>query len=450
MKYSQFDKYSPYLKGAALFIAFLTYWRFRNIDLSAVYVYVAQGDVVRTVFFQTIGATRSLVWDFFGLMDRFVTPHSIVLLKFAGLLLIVLDLYIAASLLDFMLAQKFWGFLGMFLAALSPFAVVAATSGGPAAAAVALTLLFLMALYRNQYVYAALLAGVSFAANLPGLIMFLIAVLDLLQNFQDKKKMVGRLIATAAAFFGVIVIVYLYSLYSGNVTVFTVPLGERDLVWALESVISLFVANALNLAGIVYLIMKGRYDVYRTHFHTLMMWIASCALCIAQPSTTNLLVALIVSTILAMFFLQGFSSLWKFKLVSADTFVFLFVILFLFGDLFANNGFLRNVVLVDSYGKNEVVGDVINAVSKQADDARVVSNFVPAELSTKLGRRVYMAGEDALPIGSFRDSSAPVIYVAKRESGNDVIPHGCALLFNTTLTENNKTYIVQVVRSGGN
>lgn len=450
MKYSQFDKYAPYLKGAALLIAFLTYWRFRNIDLSAVYAYVAQGDVVHSLLFQTVAATRSIVWDFFGLIDRYVTPHSIMLLKFAGFLLIVLDLYIAAALLDYMLAQKFWGFLGMFLAALSPFAVVAAVSGGPASAAVALTLLFLMALYRNQYVYAALLAGVSFAANLPGLIMFLIAVLDLLQNFQDKKKMVGKLLATAAAFFGVIVIVYLYSLYSGNVTVFTVPPGERDLGWALDGVIPLFVANALNLVGVAYLIMRGRYDVYRTHFHTLMLWIASCALCIAWPSTTNLLVALIVSTMLAMFFLQGFSSLWKIKLVSADTFVFFFVILFLFGDLYANNGFLRNVALVDSYEKNEVVGDVISTILKQTDGARLVSNFAPSELSAKIGRRVYMAGGDALPIGGFHDSSAPIIYVARRESGSDVIPPGCKLLLNTSLTQNKKNYTVQVVRCGGN
>lgn len=450
MKYSQFDKYARYLKGAALLIALLTYWRFRGLDLSAVYAYVAQGDVVRSVFSQSVAASRSVVWDFFGLIDRYVTPHSIVPLRIAGFLLIVLDLYIAARLLDYMLVQKFWGFLGMFLAALSPFAVVAAVSGGPGAAAAALTLLFLMALYRNQYVYAALLAGVSFAANLPGLIMFLIAMLDLLQNFQDKKKMVWRLLATAAGFFGVLLLVYLYSLYSGNVTAFSVPLGERDLGWVLYSTIPLFIANALNLAGIVYLVVKGRYDVYRTHFHTLMLWITSCALCIAQPSTMNLLVALIVSTILAMFFLQGFSSLWKFRLVSADTFVFLFVVLFLFGDLYTNNRFLINVALDDSLEKNEAVGDVVNTVVNQAKGARLVSNFVPAELSVKLGKPVYMVGGDVLPIGGFQGSSAPIVYVARRQLGADTLLPGCKILLNTSLTENNKTYAVQVVRCGGN
>ena len=150
MKYSQFDRYAWYLKGAALLIALLTYWRFRDLDLSAVYAYVAQGDVVHSVLLQSIDVSRSIVWDFFGLIDRFVTPHSIRLLRYAGLILIVLDLYLISVVVEYILGKKFWGFLAVFLAALSPFAIVAAVYGGTAAAASELSVLFLMALYQNQ------------------------------------------------------------------------------------------------------------------------------------------------------------------------------------------------------------------------------------------------------------------------------------------------------------
>lgn len=448
MNYSQFDRYAFYLKGAALLIALLTYWRFRDIDLSAVYAYVAQGDVVHSILFQSAATTRSVVWDFFGLIDRQIMPHSVRLLRYAGLILTVLDLYILSTLLDFMLGQKFWGFLGVFLAALSPFAVLAAISGGPGAAAAALVLLFLLALYRNQYVFAGLLAGVCFAANLPGLIMFLITILDMLQNLLDRKKIVTKLLTTVAAFLAVMALVYFYSVYSGNPRVFSLPLAERDINWTLNGVIPLLVVNVLNLAGVVYLVLHRRYDVYRTHFHTLMLWVAACALCIAQPSTVNLLVALVVSTVLSMFFLQGFNSLWQFKLVSGDTFVFVFVILFLFGDLYANNSFLGDVALQNSFQKDQTVGEVVTAVSAHPDAVRLVSNFVPAELSVKLGRQVYDVGAGVLPFGGVTESAGPVIYVAKRDSRVDRVSTGCRILLNTSLIENKKAYPIMVVECG--
>lgn len=446
MKYSQFDRYAWYLKGAALLIALLTYWRFRELDLSAVYAYVAQADVVHSVFLQSVAAVRSVVWDFFGLIDRFVTPHSIRFLRYAGLAIVVLDLYLVSAVIEYILGQKFWGFLAVFLAALSPFAVVAAVSGGPAAAAAALTLLFLLALYRNQYIYAGLLSAVCFAANLPGLIMFLIAILDLLQNFQDKKKIISRLLLTAAAFLGVLALVYFYSMYTGNLRLFSIPMGEHDLGWMMIGTIPLFVTNALNLAGIIYLIAHKRYDVYRTHFHTLMLWIASIALSVAQPTTVNLLVALMVSTVLAMFFLQGFNSLWKSKLVSADTFVLLFVVLFLFADLFSNNSYVNNVALDNSFQKDETVSDVVNTIAKEGDEARLVSNFAPAEFSVKLGRRVYEVGDGVLPMGGLQSDTTPILYVAKRVTKIDSLAGTCKILLNTTLIENKKTYFVQVVR----
>ena len=445
MKYSLFDRYAWYLKGAALMIALLTYWRFRELDLSAVYAYVAQGDVIHSILLQSVAVSRSIVWDFFGLIDRFVTPHSIKFLRFAGLIILVLDLYLISAVVEYILGQKFWGFLGVFLGALSPFAIVAAVSGGSAAAAVALMLLFILALYRNQYVYAGVLSGICFAANLPGLIMFLVTVLDLLQNLQDKKQLLTKLLTSAAGFLIIMALAYFYSVYSGSAKVFSVPVSEHDLTWPFSGAVPLLIANVLNVAGIAYIVVKKRYDAYRTHFHTLMMWIASLALSIAQPTTANLLVALAVSIILAMFFLQGFNSLWKIRLISPDTFVFLFVILFLFGDLYSNNLFLKGIALENSFEKNEAVGDVVNSIAHEARPATLVSNFVPAELSVKLGRKVYEVGDGILPVGNFVGHSGTVIYVARRESKIDTLTSGCRQLSQTRLIQNNRTYFVQVV-----
>jgi hypothetical protein len=448
MKFSQFDRYARYFTGAALLIALLTYWRFRGLDLSAAYAYVAQGDVIRSILFRNMLPTRSIVWDFFGLIDRVVTPHSVSLLRVVGLVLMLLDLFLLSRLVDYILGQKFWGFLAVFLVALSPFAVSAAVSGGPEAVAVALTLLFLMALYRNEYVYAGLLAGICSAANLPGLIMFLIALLDLLQNFHDRKKMVSRLLITAASFFGALSLVYLYSMSTGNAVPFSITVGGQLPAWSFTAVLALFVANAINLAGIAYLIVKRRYDVYRTHFHTIMLWITGVALCIAQPTTLNLLVALVVSMVLSVFFLQGFSALWKPGFVSADTLVFLFIVLFLFGDMYANNKFLRDELLEDSYQKNEAVNDVVAAVARSGNGAKLVSNFVPAELSVKLGRQIYEADQELLPVAGFEEAAASTIYVARRESKVETISTGCAVLLSTSFYEEGKTYFVEVVKCG--
>ncbi len=448
MNYSEFDRYDWYLKGAVLLIALLTYWRFREIDISSVYAYVAQGDVVHSLLFQSVAATRSVVWDFFGLIDRFVTPNSVRFLRYAGLVFMVLDLYILSRLVDFILGQKFWGFLAVFLAALSPFAVVAAVSGSPAAVAVAVTLLFLMALYRNQYVFAGLLAAVCFAANLPGLIMFLIVILDLLQNLLERKKILMHLLAATAAFLGILTLVYLYSFYSGNPRPFSFPLGERDVAWVADGLIPLLVVNALNVSGIIYLIVKRRYDVYRTHFHTLMMWMASCALCAARPSTEILLVALTVSVVLAVFFLQGFNSLWKLKAVSGDSFVMVFVILVLFGDLYSNNIFVTNVALENSLQRNQTISDVVSTVARRPGVRRIVSNFVPAELSVKLGRKIYDVGEGVLPFGGLQEAAGPVIYIAKRGEKVDSLASGNKTLLETLLVQNRKTYSIQVVESG--
>ncbi len=445
MKYSLFDRYAWYLKGAALLIALLTYWRFRELDLSAVYAYVAQGDVIQSVLLQSVAVSRSIVWDFFGLIDRLVTPHSIKFLRYTGLVILVLDLYLLSSVVEYILGQKFWGFLGVFLGALSPFAVVAAVSGGSAATGVALMLLFIMALYRNQYVYAGILSGICFAANLPGLIMFLVTVLDLLQNLQDRKQLMTKLLTSAAGFVVVMALAFFYSVYSGNAKVFSVPVREHDLTWLVSGAVPLLVANLLNVAGMVYIIVRKRYDVYRTHFHTLMMWIASLALCIAQPTTGNLLLALTVSIILAMFFLQGFNSLWKIKLISPDTFVFLFVVVFLFGDLYSNNMFLKRIVLENTFEKNEAVGDVVNTIARQQGDASIVSNFVPAELSVKLGRKVYEVGDGILPAGNFVGHEGRVIYVARRTTNLDTLTSGCRQLSDTRLIQDDRTYFVQVV-----
>ena len=445
MNFSQFDRYSRYFAGAALLIALLTYWRFREIELSAVFAYVAQQDVVRSALFQSVGSSRSIFWDFFGLINRMIMPHSIEFLRLVGVIIIVINFVLLYRLINYVLGQKFWGFLSVFLAALSPFAVVAAVSGGPAAIGATIATLFLMALYRNEYIFGGILAGAAFAANLPGLIMFLIVILDLLQNLEDRSKLVQRLLSAAAGFFAVALLVFFYSVYSGNSGMFSIPLGDSDLKWAFVGVVPLIVVNVLNYAGVLYLIVKKRYDVYRTHFHTLMMWITSCALCIVQPSTLNFLFALTVSSVLGMFFLQGFASLWRFKLVSPDTFVFVFIMLFLFSDIYANNIFLKDVVLGDSIQKSEAIQEVVDSIMPLRGRSMLVSNFAPAELSVKLGRPVYAVEGQPLPVWNPMSSGFPTIFVTRRRSRVDTPSGNCRALFSTRYIENEQDYFVQVI-----
>ncbi len=429
-------------------IALLTYWRFRGVELSAVFAYVAQQNVVHSALLHNLVSNRSMAWDFFGLINRLAMPHSITFLRTASVVLMILNFILLYRLVNYMLGQKFWGFLFLFLVALSPFSVVAAVSGGSAAIAATIVALFLMALYRNEYIYAGILSGVAFAANLPGLIMFLIVVLDLLQNLQDRSKVIRRLLSAAGGFFVVAFLVFLYSFYSGSPGFFSIPLADHDLTWSLLGIVPLLVVNILDVAGIVYLIKGKRYDVYKTHFHTLMLWITSCALCIVQPTTLNLLFALIVSSVLGMFFLQGFSSIWNVKLVSADTFVFVFVGLFLFGDLYANDSYLKNVVLGDCFEKNEAVEQVVAAILPVKGSSMLVSNFAPAELSVKLGRIVYAVQGEPPPVGSPIGTASSTIYVAKRTSQVDTLSGNCRTLLTARYTENKREYFVQVLECG--
>lgn len=473
MNFSRFDKYSRYMMGAVLLIALLTYWRYREIDLPSVYAYVARQDVIYPVLFQNVTSSpllNSLAWDFFGLMNRILTPHSITLLRIVGLAVVLLALILLSRLLNYMLAQRFWGFLCIFLVALSPFSIVAAVSGGSAAIAVMIAILFLMALYRNQYVFAGILSAVAFAANLPGLIMFLITILDLLQNFPDRKRIIRALLLSTAGFFAVVVLVFVYATYSGTAfrfAGFSMPLTDRDLRWSLMGVVPLLVVNTLNIVGVVYLVVRKRYDVYKAHFHILMLWITSCAMCAVQLSTLSLLVALVVSSILSMFFLQGFSTLWNIKFISADTFVFLFVVLFLFGDVYANDKFLKVTVLTDSVERTEVVDGVVAAVMSRPqsgparEDSRLVSNFAPAELSVRLNKTVFAVQGELLPIEDLGIFGSRTLYVADRASesarseisfaGVDSLSRhllGCKLLFSTAYAEAGKNHIVQVIECG--
>ncbi len=445
MNFGLFDRYSKYLAGAALLIALLTYWRFRAMEFPAVFAYVAQQNVVHTAMFQSLMSNRSILWDFFGQIDKMTMPHSIAFIRIAGVILLVIDFVLLYKLINFVLGQKFWGFLGVFLTALSPFSVVAAVSGGPSAIAVTVVILFIMALYRNEYVYAGILAGAAYAANLPGLIMFLIVILDLLQNLEDKKNLVKRLLSAAAGFFAIAIVVTLYSVYSGHSGIFSVPLGDTDLRWALEGMIPLMVVSVLNVAGIIYLIVKKRYDVYRTHFHILMLWVTSSALCIVLPSTLNLLFAFTVSCVLGMFFLQGFASLWKIRMVSPDTFVFVFVVLLLFGDIYSNNNYLKNVVMEDSFQRSEAVEEVAATILNVQGSSMLVSNFVPAELSVRLGRVVYAVEGEPLPVSNTIGSNYSTIFVTRRKTKVDSLSSNCKDLFTTRYMEKNRDYYVQVI-----
>lgn len=199
MDFSHFDKYARYLIAAAILTALLTYWRFWRMDLPSVYDYVAQQNVVHAQAFGNSNSTRSVVWDFFGLINKMVMGNSILLIKIFGLALMLLNFFIISRLLDYMLGERFWGFLCVFLIALSPFSVVGAVSGGPAAAAAVIAVLYMAALYKNKYIFAGILSGAAIAANLPGVIMFLITLLDLLINSVEKKKLASQILSSVQA-----------------------------------------------------------------------------------------------------------------------------------------------------------------------------------------------------------------------------------------------------------
>ncbi len=448
MDLSRFDKYFRYVISISIVIAVLTYWRFRSIELPIVYSYVAQQSVVQVIPLHELLTNRSLSWNFFGLIDRLISPHSVFLLKVVAGILVVLDLVMLSKLVGHFLGQKFWSFIAVFLVALSPFAVLAATTGGPAAIAVAFGLLFLMALYRQEYIFAGIVSALGFAANLPGLIMFLIVILALLQDQRRKEGLVGHLLLSSAVFILTALIIYLYSLLKGYPGVFFLPLGETDVAWTFVGVLPLIFVNLLNFGGIVYLVVGKRYEVYSSHFHTLMLWIASVAFCIAQRTTLNLFFAITVSSILAMIFLHEFTLKWQLKIVSVDTFLLLFVTIFLFTDLFANNRFVQDRVLADSIQRSETVNEVVDTILSKARGARVVSNFVPAELAVRIGSPVVEAQGNLMAMTDIQDVSSQTVFVTRRKSEVYHLPSRCKLLFSTSYLESQKGYTVQVIEYG--
>lgn len=443
-------------------IALLTYWRFYGVELSSVYGYVAQQDVVHTETFGNISDIHSVVWDFFGLINKLVVPHSIALVKVFGLVFVVLSLILIPNVLDYMTGQRFWGFLCVFLVALSPFSVVAAASGGPAAVAAVITVLFLAALYRNEYVLAGILSAIAMAANLPGLVMFLITILDLLQNLAERKTVVRHVIFSSAGFLGVGLILFIFSTYSASVRVYSVPIAASDLTWKFIGFSPLCAVNVLNVAGVVYLIARKRYDFYKTHFPALMLWVTCCTLCAALPSTTNFLTAMVASSILSMFFLQGFASImpepetpsarWNLKLVPSVTIVFVFAAIVLFSESYGNNKFVRDIIIPDGAERTEAVNKVAEAIAAAGGDFQIASNFSAAELSVKLGKKVLDVHENIPPISglilpgeNMGVSDGKMIYVAQLPSMVDTSFEGCKTLLKVNYSEDGEVHLVQVL-----
>ena len=446
MDLSRFDKHYRYLIAVPLLIALLTYWRFREINVSAVYAYVAQQDVIRPMLQQSLSGARSIVWDFFGILNKMMVPNSIIVLQIAGFLLTILNYFLFLKLLNDILDQRFWGFLGAFLVALSPFMVVAAVAGVPSASSATITILFLMALYKNEYVFGGIISGVALAANLPGLIMLLITVLDLLQNFNKRPKIVQRILFSVAGFAGVALVVFMYSFLSGGVGFSSIPVQEQDVPWSLLGMAPIFVVNVVVVAGIIYLFVAKRYDVYRTHFHALMLWIASNALCVVQPTTTNFLVDLVVSSLLAICFIQGFASIWRVKFLSADTFVFLFVVFFLFADIYANNKYLQDDVLKNCRQANQVLDQVVASILPVEENAEIVSNFAPSELSVKLKKPVVEIRGEPFPLGDVTIRDAKAIYVVDKISKTDSLFAGCEFLLSSAYEIHGVDHYIEVIQ----
>jgi hypothetical protein len=455
MNLSQFDRYAVFLIVASGLVALLTFSRFWNVDLPLTYGYVAQQDVIRPQFPSSVSEARSILWNFFGLINKMINPQTILPLKVFGLAFTLISFGILVKLLEYIFRQQFWGFLCFLLTALSPFSVVAAVSGGAAGIAAVLVILFVSALYKNEYVFAGLLSGAAVAANMPGVIMFLIAILDLLQNLEDRKKIVSLLLWCAGAFFGVVSLLFVYSKFSNYNLVLYAPISKLDLNWEFSGILPLLVVNILNLFGVVYLIIQRNYNFYRSHFPTLMLWLTLCALCIVQPSTLNLYSAEMISVILSMFFLQGFASSISLKSTLSGTLVFVVTAILLFSDLYVNDKFLKDVVLPESVTKEEVTDMVVESISSCDEGFELVSNFVPAELAVKLGRPIFAVEGNFIPMSGWIptngnlgsvNSIKGVIYVAERDRKTDILFGKCKILLNTNYTDNSGVHFVQVLQ----
>jgi hypothetical protein len=179
--------------------------------------------------------------------------------------------------------------------------------------------------------------------------------------------------------------------------------------------------------------------------------------------------------------LQGFASLWgsrkvkrtldgRFqleKLVASETLVFVFVAILLFGDLYSNDRFLKDIVLPESVGKMEVVNKVIAAVSSKAGRYKLLSNFSPAELSVKLGENVFavhgniLPMSEMLPVKSSPDTNQEkIIYVVEHTIRRDTSsaearqlqagPSGCKMLLNANYVEDGEIHFVDVMECENN
>ena len=448
MDFSRFEKYYRYPVVVALLIAVLTYWRFREIDLSGVYAFVAQEDVIHPVLHQSLVMPRSIVWDFFGLLDRILTLGSITVLRLTGFSLTILNCFLLSKLLNDVLGQRFWGFIGVFLIALSPFMVVGAVAGVPAASAAAIAILFMMALYRNEYVFGGILAGIAVAANLPGVIMFLITILDGLQNAAERKKTWWTLANSTAAFLGVVLVLFVYSSISGNARVSPVPLEEKFLSWPLVAVGPIFISNLVVIVGIVYRALTRRLDICRIHFHSLMLWITLGALSIARPTTTNLLAEFVVSGFLAIYFIQGFTAIWDTRLLSAESFLFIFVVVFLFADIYANNKYLEDNVLEDCHSRLKAIDEIVDSIIPAEKNAQLVSNFCVPELSVRLRSPILEIEGEPFPFENF--AGGKTIYVVDRVSKDDSLYHGCGFLLRNNYRGGGINHYIRVFQCMGN
>lgn len=431
MNYSNFDKYRFIMLTAAILVALLTYWRYWSIDPASTFDYVAQGSVVKSIFSMQSIDHRPLLWDFFGVVERMIDDGSIYLLKTFSIILVVINLLVIFKLVSFLLDQRFWGFIALFLFGLTPPCVAAAVSGGPEAASLTIMLLFLYSLYRNQYLIAAMLSGIALTINLPGVIFFIVVIFDILQNVKDQKKIFSFLIWVPLIFFGFLGIVYFYESMIGTFNLAVIPFRLSDFKWNLLGTLPLFLTNALNIVGIAYLIRHRRYDVYIKHFHLLMLWLAFGSFAIASPTTVNVLNSLAVSLILFLFFLQGLPLVWQLQSASTELFVVGFVILFLSFNLLGNNYFLHDQVLPEAMSRKEAVREVVSSVKSVRGVTRILSNFVPGEIAVKLGENVYAVGGSVIPARVALQGEGKIIYIVEKPIGSEVRDVPCKSILST-------------------
>jgi len=153
---------------------------------------------------------------------------------------------------------------------------------------------------------------------------------------------------------------------------------------------------------------------------------------------------------LAVYFIQVFVSSWRFEFLSVETFVFIFTMFFLFGDVYSNNNFLQNRFLFENQKKTAELNEIVSAIMPVRRGSRIVSNFCPAEISSKLGEPVIEIKGELVPAESFSRSDLKTIYIVDRPSRSDSLYHEGKILMRNSCEFGGSDHFIDVIEREGN